>query len=328
MRDARERLSPAAARGHALASGLEWVLRGAPDVVLILDADCELNSNALLALDAMFAAGAEAVQAAVRARNADGGAAGFVSAVGAAFDDATAAGWDRLGFSVPLRGTGMAFRCALLERVPWRAFGLVEDAEYGTQLKAAGVRVRYCGGAEVASEAPPSVAALCRQRRRWRGAGLLASKPLVLAHLVLALTVGFACEFVLWPAALAAGFASLYLRAVLAVGFTRLPASGLLLQALPVVVFRIGSVAARGPGGSKRRVGPHPARPPRGVRRRMRFARRTRWLKQAAWYLTGCQSRATPHPLPHRSRSGQKDSAPVSSSPSTTDRTPNTRPRY
>ena len=231
-------------KGYALAFGLEHMLEVACDVVLILDADCELNADALRALDAMFAAGADAVQAAVRSRNADDGPAGFVAAVGAAFDDATAAGRDRLGSSVPLRGTGMAFRREVLARVPWDAFGLVEDAEYGTRLKAAGVRVRYCGGAEVTCDAPPSVADLCRQRRRWRGAGLLASKPLVLAHLALTVVASAACGFVLWPAALAAVFALLYLRAMLAVGVPR-KRFGLLFRS-PAVVFRLGWVTLAG----------------------------------------------------------------------------------
>jgi cellulose synthase/poly-beta-1,6-N-acetylglucosamine synthase-like glycosyltransferase len=230
-------------KGHALAFGLER-MAGAADVVLILDADCELNPGALRALDALFAAGAEAVQSALRSRNADDGPAGFVAAVGAAFDDTTAAGWDRLGFSVPLRGTGMAFRRTLLARVPWRAFGPAEDAEYAAQLNAAGVRVRYCGGAEVVTSAPSSVAALCRQRRRWRGAGFLASKPLALAHLALAVAAGVACGFVVWSAALVAAFAGLYLRAMLAVGLTR-RRLGLLLQT-PAVVFRLGGVALGG----------------------------------------------------------------------------------
>lgn len=231
-------------KGYALAFGLERVLKDGPDVVLVLDADCELSPDALRALDAAFADGAEAVQAAVRSRNADDGTAGLVAAVGTAFDDAGAAGWDRLGFSVPLRGTGMAFTREVLEQIPWDAFGLVEDAEYGTHLKRAGVRVRYCGGAEVVSEAPPSVADLCRQRRRWRGAGLLASKPLVLGHLAITLAASFVCGFVLWPAALAAVFAGLYLRAVLAVGLTQ-KRFGLLLRT-PAVVLQLGWVTLAG----------------------------------------------------------------------------------
>jgi cellulose synthase/poly-beta-1,6-N-acetylglucosamine synthase-like glycosyltransferase len=240
-----ERHDPAKrGKGYALAFGLGHILKDEPDAVLILDADCELNPDALLALDVMFAAGAEVVQAAVRSHSADDGSAGLVAAVGAAFDDAIAAGRDRLGFSVPLRGTGMAFRRTVLERIPWDAFGLVEDAEYGTRLKRVGVHVRYCAEAEVVSEAPPSVADLCRQRQRWRGAGLLASKLLVLAHLALTLAASLACGFVLWPAALVMLFAGLYLRAMLAVGLTRKRLGSLLCS--PLVVLRLGWVMLAG----------------------------------------------------------------------------------
>ena len=231
-------------KGYALAFALDRILKTAPDAVLILDADCELNPGALRVFDEVLATGTDAAQAAVVSRNADDGPAGLVAAVGAAFDDATAAGHDRLGGSVPLRGTGMAFRRAVLERVPWDAFGLVEDAEYGTRLKAAGVRVRYCAGAVVVNDAPPSVADLCQQRRRWRGAGLLASKPLVLAHLALTLVASIACGFALWPIALATVFAGLYLRALFAVGLTR-TRLGLLARS-PLVVLRLGWVTLAG----------------------------------------------------------------------------------
>lgn len=243
--DCAERTDPAhRGKGFALAFGFARVLPLAPDVVLVLDADCVLNPGALRALDHLFATGAAVAQAAVRSANADDGPAGFVAAVGAAFDAGTAAGWDALGFSVPLRGTGMAFRREVLERVPWNAFGAVEDAEYSARLKRAGVRVRYCPGAEVSCEAPPSVADLCRQRRRWRGAGLLASKPLVLAYVGSAVAAGFAWGFVLWPAALLTAFAGLYLRAVWSVGLTA-RRFGSLVRA-PGVVARLGLVTLAG----------------------------------------------------------------------------------
>ena len=73
-----------------------------------------------------------------------------VAAVGAAFDRASAAGRDRLGLGVPLRGTGMAFRREVLERVPWDAFGPVEDAEYADRLHWAENGERFdLGGTEI-----------------------------------------------------------------------------------------------------------------------------------------------------------------------------------
>ena len=210
-------------KGYALAFGLDRVLKDAPDVVLILDADCEVNPAALRELDAAFVAGADAVQCAVRSRNADDGPAGYVAAVGAAFDRASAAGRARLGLGVPLRGTGMAFRRDVLTRVPWDAFGPVEDAEYAARLREAGVRVRFAGGAVVACDAPAAVADLCRQRRRWRAAaGFFSSKPLVLAELLAAVgACAITGEFAWWAAVLVVLTAGLYLRAMAEVGFSR-----------------------------------------------------------------------------------------------------------
>ncbi len=213
--DARRR-----GKGYAVAFGLGPVLGGSPDVVLVLDADCEVNPQALRELAAVFAAGADVVQCAVRSRNADTGPSGFVAAVGSAVDEAVAAGWDRLGRSVPLRGTGMAFRSSVLRAVPWTAFGATEDAEYAARLRAAGVRVRHCDGAVVLCDAPEGLADLCRQRRRWRAAGVLGSKPLGLAVIALGATAGTARGFTAWAVLLVLLTAAVYLRAVWAVGLS------------------------------------------------------------------------------------------------------------
>jgi GT2 family glycosyltransferase len=240
-------------KGYAIAFGLEHVLKDEPDAVLVLDADCELNPGALRALDAALAR-AEAVQAAVVSRNADDGPAGYVAAVGAAVDAAVAAGRDRLGFAVPLRGTGMAFRRDVLRRVPWAAFGAAEDAEYGAALRAAGMRVRLAAGAVVACESPSHPADLYRQRRRWRaalrtGRRWAASKPLVLAHLAATVAASAAVGLLPWAAVPVGLTAAVYLRAVVEVGFSR-KRFGLLLRS-PAVVLRLGWLSLAGLVGGK-----------------------------------------------------------------------------
>lgn len=233
-------------KGFAVACGLERVAADGPNVVLVLDADCTLNPTALRELDATFAAGAEVVQTAVRSRNADDGPAGYVAAVGAALDEGIAAGRARLGWSVPLRGTGMAFRRSALALVNWGTASPVEDTEYDAQLRAAGVRVRFCGGAVVTCDAPATVGGLCRQRTRWRAAGgFLWSKPLVLAHVFATVTVCFALGRFEWGAgALAVLTAGVYLRATAAVGLSG-RRIGLLLTT-PAVLLRLVGVTLAG----------------------------------------------------------------------------------
>src|SRR5262249_2287394 len=143
-------------------------------------------------------------------------------------------------------GTGMAFRRAVLGRVRWETASPVEDSEYDAQLRAAGVRVRFCDAAVVQCESPTTVAALCRQRRRWRAArGTLGRKPLRLAHLALTVALCAATGLFLgWAAALLLATGAVYLRALIAVGVTwrRL---GLLLKS-PAIVLRLIEVALAG----------------------------------------------------------------------------------
>ncbi len=225
-------------KGYALAVGIPAALKTGADAVLILDADCELDPGALRSFAAAFANGCSVAQAAVVARNPNEGPTGQVTAVGATIDNAIAAGLTRLGRTAPLRGTGMAFAREVLERFPWTAFGLTEDAEYAARLKRAGIRVAFRGDAIIRSEAPAGLSAFRTQRRRWRAAlrikdrSLLArwlsSKPLVLAQLGLALlAVGgllglmpfdAAIPFASWCGVLVALTAAVYVRALARAG--------------------------------------------------------------------------------------------------------------
>ncbi len=239
-------------KGYALELGLAELLQASPDGVLILDADCELPADALTHLTADLSDGCDAVQAARLPRNR-GGPAAAVAAVGSSIENAVSAGRDRLGLPVALRGSGMLFSHRLLERLPWRAYGLVEDAEYGAILAQNGVRIRFRPDVVVRGEVPADAATLARQRRRWRTAlwsggpaalpgRWLASKPLVLAHLAVTAAVVTGCVALL-PAAWAIGLtlgltvalamtAAVYAAALAEVGGWRqlAPAAGLVVR--------------------------------------------------------------------------------------------------
>jgi 1,2-diacylglycerol 3-beta-glucosyltransferase len=244
-------------KGFALAFGLPRALAERSDAVVVLDADCEVTWNSLMALDAALTAGADVVQGSVSVRNPDTGVGCFVAAVGAELDNAAGAGKDRLGMRVPLRGTGMAFRRVVLERFPWQAFGLAEDAEYADRLHAAGVRVVCEPGVSVWSDAPTVTADLCGQRRRWRASlfvgrsGLLTrwleSKPLVLAQLAATTAVVVATRdawLTAWVGGLLAATAAIYVRAILWVGLTVRRVR--LLAGVPWVVMRLLAVTIGG----------------------------------------------------------------------------------
>lgn len=243
-------------KGFALAVGLPEALRTPADAVLILDADCRLDPGALRALAAELAAGADAVQAAVTLGDPESGPAGVVMAVGSEIENGVQAGLSRVGGAVRLRGTGMAFRRAVLERFPWRSFGLAEDAEYGAILRAGGVRVRFVPAARVRNTPPAGVADLCQQRARWRaalfvpGTGLIdrltTSKPLILAHLAVTVGVSAAASGELF--AVSAGIVALtgwvYARAMVRAGVSGRAVAG--LWRAPAIVGRLAWVTAGG----------------------------------------------------------------------------------
>lgn len=159
-------------KGHALAWGLERVERLVPsyDAVLFLDADCAVSTNLAAALERRLCAGASAVQADYVVSNPG---ASWVAALRfasfALVNTVRPLGKDTLGLSSGILGTGFALRRSLLERCPWDAFSLVEDAEYHLRLLEAGERVRFAREAAVSSPMPTTLRGSREQQARWEG---------------------------------------------------------------------------------------------------------------------------------------------------------------
>ena len=71
----------------------------------------------------------------------------------------------------------MAFSARGLTRVPWKAYGLVEDQEFSWMLRAAGERVRFLPDARVYGEMVTRGRGSVTQRKRWEeGRSSLRSK--------------------------------------------------------------------------------------------------------------------------------------------------------
>ena len=148
----------------------------------------------------------------------------------------------------------MLFRREVLEAHTWSMHGLAEDAEFTAVLRRAGIRVSLLSRGAIHTEAPPSASALLQQRRRWRAAltvpGLgwiercLASKPLILAHLLaglLAAGVLALPDFLRTAMFVAIGLTcAVYLRAMVAIGL-RWPGFG-----GAVLVARLAAVTLAG----------------------------------------------------------------------------------
>jgi GT2 family glycosyltransferase len=161
-------------KGHALALAFATVLEDpAVDIVMVVDADTIVTSNLLGAVAASVARGADAVQARYGVRNPeDSWRTNLMQLALACFHDVRALARERFALSTGLHGNGMAFTRRALELVPYEAFSLTEDVEYGIALVRAGIRVWYVDGAAALANMPQSAAQAKSQRERWEGGRL------------------------------------------------------------------------------------------------------------------------------------------------------------
>lgn len=161
---------------HLLGKGyaIQWLLarlntqRRHYDGYVIVDADSVISSNFLAVMNNHLTRGDQAVQSYDGVLNREESWISALSYVALAlFNNLRPLGRDRLGLSVGLRGNGMCFSSAVIERFGWDVFGLAEDHAYHVQLVSAGVRVRYAAEASVLAEQPTSLAQAYTQSIRW-----------------------------------------------------------------------------------------------------------------------------------------------------------------
>jgi cellulose synthase/poly-beta-1,6-N-acetylglucosamine synthase-like glycosyltransferase len=156
-------------KGYALAFAFERILAaGWAEAVVVVDADTLVSRDLLDVFAAHIEAGAEAIQSEYGVRNPQASwRTRLVAIAFGAFHTVRSRGRERLGLSCGLRGNGMCFTTGILRRVPYAAFSIVEDVEYGVRLGQAGVRVHYAGEASVLGEMAATERASREQRRRW-----------------------------------------------------------------------------------------------------------------------------------------------------------------
>lgn len=72
-----------------------------------------------------------------------------------------------LGLEMGLRGNGMCFSTNVLRQIPWQAWSLTEDVEYGLILQLEGIEIDFAPEAEVLAQMPEQAKNAESQRRRW-----------------------------------------------------------------------------------------------------------------------------------------------------------------
>lgn len=141
---------------------------GFAHAIVVIDADAEVSDNILDAVNVRLEQGDQAVQvhygvlnplASWRTR--------LITIAQGSFHIVRSRARERLRLSCGIRGTGWCVTHALLEAVPYRAFSLAEDVEYGIALGLAGYRVAYVDEAHCNAEMVTSDATAGPQRSRW-----------------------------------------------------------------------------------------------------------------------------------------------------------------
>ena len=136
--------------------------------VVVIDADTEVSENLLEAFAARIESGAKVIQAHYGVLNSQTSwRTRLMTIAMASFHRVRSRARERLRLSCGLRGNGWCITHRLLRQVPYRAFSLAEDIEYGIDLGLAGYRVHYADEAHVAAMMVSGELAARTQRQRW-----------------------------------------------------------------------------------------------------------------------------------------------------------------
>jgi cellulose synthase/poly-beta-1,6-N-acetylglucosamine synthase-like glycosyltransferase len=159
-------------KGYAL----DWALnRLLPDprrfdAFLILDADSVLSSNFLSVMNAAMEQGHGVVQGRYDVLNVqEGWRTRLMTCALALAHYVKPLGRNTFGLSDGLKGNGMCFSRAVMERVPWSGESITEDIEYTLRLVLEGIRIEFAPEAVVRAQMPTGGKQAATQRQRWEG---------------------------------------------------------------------------------------------------------------------------------------------------------------
>lgn len=157
-------------KGYALEIAFEHVMADADaQAIVVVDADSVVSDNLLRAMALRLDAGARAVQCHYGALNPmDSWRTRLMSVALSCFHIVRSRARERFSLSCGVRGNGWCVTVELLRKVPYRAYSLAEDIEFGMDLALrAGARVYYADEAFVLGDMVSSSGAAAKQRQRW-----------------------------------------------------------------------------------------------------------------------------------------------------------------
>jgi glycosyltransferase involved in cell wall biosynthesis len=156
-------------KGYALDAGVRHLESDAPDVVLIIDADCHVAAGSIDRLARLCATVKRPIQALyLMYAGADAGLGKRIAEFAWIVKNrARPEGMLRLGLPCQLMGTGMAFPWSCISSANLATGHIVEDLKLGIELARAGAPPLFCPNALVTSYFPASREGIVGQRTRW-----------------------------------------------------------------------------------------------------------------------------------------------------------------
>jgi 1,2-diacylglycerol 3-beta-glucosyltransferase len=162
-------------KGHALHWCFSRLLqgRGGYEAIIVVDADSVVSANFLSVMNFYLEDGAKVIQCSDLVEPTSTSWNSEVTRIGfTLYNHARPLGRRMIGCSAGLRGNGMCFAADTLRAVPWEAYSLTEDLEYGLELILHGITVTFAPEATVRSPMPQSAGNAESQRARWEAGRL------------------------------------------------------------------------------------------------------------------------------------------------------------
>lgn len=157
-------------KGYALEHGLNFIGQTCiPDVVIFIDADCELQDDCVDRLARLCVQTSRPIQATylMNPPRPPTRVASIVSFAWKVNDFVRPLGWYRLGFPCRLAGSGMAFPWMVISSTQPIGGYLAEDVKLGLDLALGGNFPLFCPEAVVTSDVIAGAAPSPSQRARW-----------------------------------------------------------------------------------------------------------------------------------------------------------------
>lgn len=232
-------------KGYALRFGLAALMENPWDfdAVVFLDADAAVAPDFLRRMSANLASGQTIIQGCYTVSEPERTWFTRLTHLGFVLKNHFQyPGLNRLGLSVPLRGSGMCFSRDVLAAQGWGSVSLTEDLDFSIKLITQGYRIHFDRGARCWHYMPPTLPAAMSQRSRWSQGAAAAGRDQLRPFLREALGKRN------WPGVLQALYllapplsslllASLALNAAALVAGGQLPGLGLIVSGLYTAYF-------------------------------------------------------------------------------------------